>query len=230
MKEEREKSNLKAENVFDNFAKRYDAWYYRPFGKSAFNLERNCIAYLCKNLRRPFLEIGVGTGRFAEVLRIEHGIDISVGMLRFAKKRGIMVIKGACEELPFSEKFFGAVFIIVTLCFVNDPLKVLVEASRVLTDEGNIVLGLILKESTWATFYNKKGEAGNIFYKIAKFYSFEELKTMIEQSALKVMEISSTIFQAPTTNLLCPESPRRGYYEKAGFVAMKLAKANSSIC
>jgi hypothetical protein len=42
------------------------------------------------------------------------------------------------------------------------------------------------------------------------------------------MEINSTIFQAPTTNLLCPESPRRGYYEKAGFVAMKLAKANSS--
>jgi hypothetical protein len=51
---------------------------------------------------------------------------------------------------------------------------------------------------------------------------------MIEKSELKVMEINSTIFQAPTTNLLCPESPRRGYYEKAGFVAMKLAKANSS--
>jgi hypothetical protein len=70
---------------------------------------------------------------------------------------------------------------------------------------------------------------GNVFYKIAKFYSFEELKALIEKSGLKVMEISSTIFQAPTTNLLRLESPRRGYYKKAGFVAMKLAKANSNI-
>jgi len=230
LKEEPEKTNLTTEHVFDNFGKRYNTWYDKPFGKSAFNLEKGCIASLCENLRRPFLEIGVGTGRFAKALKVEHGVDTSVGMLRFAKKRGIMAIKGASEKLPFSEKFFGAVFIIVTLCFVDDPLKVIVEASRVLKDEGSIVLGLILKGSAWATFYNKKGETGNVFYKIAKFYSFEDLKAMIEKSGLKVMEISSTIFQAPTTNILRPESPRRGYYEKAGFVSMRLAKANSSIC
>jgi ubiquinone/menaquinone biosynthesis C-methylase UbiE len=148
LKEEPDKINLNAEYVFDNFAERYDAWYDRFFGKSAFRLEKSCIVSLCANLWRPFLEIGVGTGRFAEVLRIEHGVDTSVGMLRFAKKRGIITVKGACEKLPFSDKFFGAVFIIVTLCFVDDPSKVLVEASRVLKDEGSIVLGLILKGSS----------------------------------------------------------------------------------
>jgi ubiquinone/menaquinone biosynthesis C-methylase UbiE len=142
LKEEPDKSDLNTEHVFDNYAKRYDTWYDRPFGKSKFYLERDCIASLCANLRHPFLEIGVGTGRFAEALKIEHGVDTSVGMLRFAKKRGIMAIKGAGEKLPFSDKFFGAVFIIITLCFVDDPLKVMVEASRVLKDKGSIVLGL----------------------------------------------------------------------------------------
>ncbi|MFP3985618.1 MAG: methyltransferase domain-containing protein, partial [Candidatus Bathyarchaeia archaeon] len=118
------------------------------------------------------------------------------------------------------------VFIIVTLCFVDEPPKVLEEAARVLKDNGGIVLGLILKESLWASFYEKKGRADNVFYKIAKFYSFEELKIIIEKFGLKVMEMNSTIFQVPTEKLLRPERPRKGYHKKAGFVAMKLAKAD----
>lgn len=214
-------------DIFDAFAARYDRWYDKPFGKSAFNLEKACMESLCKNLRQPFLEIGVGTGRFAEALKIEYGIDISTSVLKFAEERGIAVIKGKGERLPFINNSFGAIFIIVTLCFVDDPLKVLEEAARVLKNEGRIILGLILRESSWASFYKKKGEAGNVFYGIAKFYSFKELKAMVEKAGLKIMEISSTIFQAPTENPLRFESPRKGNYKKAGFVAVKVRKINS---
>jgi ubiquinone/menaquinone biosynthesis C-methylase UbiE len=41
---------------------------------------------------------------------------------------------------------FGAVFIIITLYFIDEPLKVLKEASRVLNDKGSVILGLIQKE------------------------------------------------------------------------------------
>ena len=220
---------MKAEHVFDTLAERYDKWYDEPFGKSAFNLERACIASLCGNSTPNILEIGVGTGRFAEALKIEYGVDVSTSVLRFAKRRKINVVKGIGEKLPFPDKFFEAVFIIVTLCFVDEPTKVLEEAARVLKDNGGIILGLILKESLWASFYEKKGGTGNVFYRIAKFYSFGELKAMIEKSELKIIEVSSTIFQAPTEKLLRPEYPRKGYDEKAGFVAMKLAKANFSV-
>lgn len=220
----RQKGSLNVEQVFDVFAERYDAWYDKPFGKSAFNLEKACIASLCKNLRQPFLEMGVGTGRFAEALKIEYGIDSSVGVLRFAKKRGIPVIRGRGEKLPFPNKSFGAVFIIVTLCFVDEPVKVLEEASRVLRDDGFIILGLILRESPWANFYMRKSASGNVFYKVARFYSLNELEVMLQKTHLRITEASSTIFQAPTGKPLLFENPIKGRYKDAGFVAMKVGK------
>ena len=221
-----QKDRLTVEQVFDVYAKRYDAWYDKPFGKSAFNLEKACIESLCKNLRQPFLEVGVGTGRFAQALTIEYGIDISTGVLELATKREIIVVKGKGESLPFADSFFGGVFIVVTLCFVDKPVKILKEASRVLKADSAVILGLILKESPWASFYREKGEAGNIFYKIATFYSFEELKTMGKKAGLEIVEISSTMFQAPTESLLRFEHPKNGYCKEAGFVAVKLRKLN----
>ena len=210
--------------VFNNFAERYDKWYEKPFGKSAFNLEKACVLSLCKNLRKPFLEIGVGTGRFAEALKIEFGIDSSVSVLKLADKRGIAVIRGKGERLPFPDKSFGAIFIIVTLCFVDNPLMVLKESSRVLKDEGAVILGLILRESPWAGFYMRKGVAGNVFYKVARFYSLKEFEEMLGKADLRVVDACSTIFQSPTEKPLRFESPRKGLYENAGFVAVKAEK------
>ena len=221
-----QKDRLTVEQVFDVYAKRYDAWYDKPFGKSAFNLEKACIESLCKNLRQPFLEVGVGTGRFAQALTIEYGIDISTGVLELATKREIIVVKGKGESLPFADSFFGGVFIVVTLCFADKPVKILKEASRVLKADSAVILGLILKESPWASFYREKGEAGNIFYKIATFYSFEELKTMGKKAGLEIVKISSTMFQAPSESLLRFEHPKNGYCKEAGFVAVKLRKLN----
>ena len=138
-----QKDRLTVEQVFDVYAKRYDAWYDKPFGKSAFNLEKACIESLCKNLRQPFLEVGVGTGRFAQALTIEYGIDISTGVLELATKREIIVVKGKGESLPFADSFFGGVFIVVTLCFADKPVKILKEASRVLKADSAVILGLI---------------------------------------------------------------------------------------
>ena len=220
----RQKGSLNVEHVFDVFAERYDAWFSKPFGKSAFNLEKACIASLCKNLRQPFLEIGVGTGRFAEAFKIKYGIDDSVGVLRFAKKRGVTIIRGKGEKLPFPNKSFGAVFIIVTLCFVDEPIKVLEEASRVLRDDGCIILGLILRESPWASFYMRKGVVGNVFYKVARFYTLNELKSMLKNVVLQVSEVRSTILQSPTEEPLHFESSKKGHYKDAGFVAIKTQK------
>lgn len=221
-----QKDSLNVEQVFDVSAKRYDAWYDKPFGKPAFNLEKACMESLLTNLKRPFLDVGVGTGRFAQALAIDYGIDVSTGVLKFAKQRGIMVVKGEGGGLPFVDSFFGAVLIIVTLCFVDEPVKVLKEASRVLEEDGAVILGLILKGSPWAGFYREKGEAGNIFYRIAKFYSFEELKAMSRKAGLKIVEVSSTMFQSPTENPLHFESPKSGYFKEAGFVAVKLGRVN----
>jgi len=141
LREENRKNNqrsLHTIQVFDTFVERYDAWFDSPFGKSAFNLEKSCITSLCRNLKRPSLEIGVGTGRFAEALGIEYGVDISGRVLEFAKRRRITVVKGSGEKLPFPDESFGSIFIIATICFVEKPEKVLEEASRVLAKDGRL--------------------------------------------------------------------------------------------
>jgi hypothetical protein len=95
--------------------------------------------------------------------------------------------------------------------------------SRVLARNERLILGLILKESPWARFYMKKGEAGNVFYKNATFYSFNELKVMIRKSGLTIIKVCSRIFQKPTEKPLRFEAPGREY-GKAGFVAVKAGK------
>ncbi|MBU2504608.1 MAG: class I SAM-dependent methyltransferase, partial [Candidatus Omnitrophica bacterium] len=82
------------------------------------------------------LEIGVGTGRFASALRITMGIDPSYAMMELAIERGVNVRRGAGEDLPFFENTFDYAAIIITLCFVKDPVKVLKEAGRVLKKHG----------------------------------------------------------------------------------------------
>jgi len=210
--------------AFDKYAKRYDLWYDKPFGKTAFKLETDCIKTLCKDLRGPFLEVGVGTGRFAFALDIKYGVDRSIGVLKLAKEREIECVRGMGEALPFISNSFGAVFLIVTLCFVEDPKGVLEEVERVLIDKGHLILGLIFKGSPWAIFYSRKAEAGNVFYKMARFYTFGEVKSLLDETNFQIEDVASTIFQAPTEEPLLSEEPKLGYNKEAGFVAIKAKK------
>ena len=83
-------------------------------------------------------------------------------------------------------------------------------------DYGFVILGLILKESPWASFYEKKGEEGNVFYKIAKFYTINELKSMLENVALQILEVRSTILQPPPKNRSISSSQGRAVTRKPG--------------
>ena len=86
----------------------------------------------------------MGSGRFAQALGIETGIDPSIKLLEMARRRGIAGFLARGEEDCFAEETFGAVFLIVTLCFLDSPMAVLREAHRVLKTGGRIVLGLVL--------------------------------------------------------------------------------------
>ncbi|MFO7650004.1 MAG: hypothetical protein R6X13_01500, partial [bacterium] len=59
---------------FDAIAAQYDAWYDGK-GKAAFATELAALRPLLARLPRPWLEVGVGTGRFAQALGIPLGID-----------------------------------------------------------------------------------------------------------------------------------------------------------
>ena len=131
--------------VLDNYAERYDTWYDSPRGRVLLATEVACLRPLLKQFPRPYLEVGVGTGRFAEVLGIEHGLDPSPRALKKAQSRGVRAVLGRGEDIPFQEALFGGVLMAFTLCFVREPYKVMQEIWRVLVPGGGLVLGLLLK-------------------------------------------------------------------------------------
>jgi ubiquinone/menaquinone biosynthesis C-methylase UbiE len=206
-------------NIFDKYAEEYDRWFDTPEGKVLFAVEVKAVKLLMKDIEKPFLEIGVGTGRFADQFGIEYGIDPSSNVLEIAKMRGITTKKAKGETLPFADGSFGAVFILFTLCFAEDPKMLLFEAKRVLKKGGRLIVGIINRESPWGQLYLKKKAGGHPLYRYATFYSVYEVIKMIENAGMAVEAYSSTLCQRPS-EMLYEESVYNELIENAGFVCI----------
>ncbi len=206
--------------VFDLYADRYDRWYDLPFGSSVYSLEVECL----KRLYRPTglsLEVGVGSGRFAKALGLNYGVDTSLELLKKAKERDIKVVQARAEGLPFRDKTFESLLMVVSICFFERPLEALLEARRVLRKGGMLLLGLVLSESPWAQFYRQKAQQGHPLYSVAKFYSFEEIKGMLSQAGFGLSKVFTTLFEPPQdTRAVENKEIREGYHPEAGFFCL----------
>ncbi len=209
--------------VFDALANRYDEWYERPFGRSAFEAEVACLRRILPPFRQA-LEVGVGTGRFASALGVELGLDPSRRELLIARTRGIEPVQGVGEALPFRAGSFDLVLMVVTLCFVDDPARVIRETARVLRPGGSLVLGLILKESPWADFYLQKARQGHPIYRLARFYAYPEVTAWLKAAGLTVRQVASTLLEEPQD--IAPvrsAETRDGFWALAGFTCIRAA-------
>ena len=211
---------------FDFLAMAYDAWFEEE-GKLIFAIEVRALQEVLPLLPKLWLEVGVGSGRFAQALGIETGIDPSVRLLEMAQSRGIKVFRARGEEQFFNEGTFGTVFVIVTICFVDSPIAVLQEARRILKPEGKIVLGLVLRGSPWGKFYQSKKREGHHFYKYATFYSYQEVERLLIDSGFTIEKVVSTLFQAPG-DVKEKEAPRYGYSVDAGFTIIVAGRTAGS--
>lgn len=118
--------------LFDRLVRRYDVWFDGDEGRLIFQIKLAAIRAVAQAAPQPWLEIGVGSGRFAYALGMDVGIDPSEKLLEMARKRGVHAIRGYGEHLPLANNSFGAVFMIVTICFMDDPAPILRECHRVL--------------------------------------------------------------------------------------------------
>lgn len=215
----------RASDAFDAHAAEYDKWFESAEGRTLFASEVGALRLLMVNLEHPFLEIGVGTGRFAKELGIDAGIDPSEQALTFARKRGISVQRATGDDIPFADASFGAVFILFTLCFVESPEKVLSEAGRVLKPGGCVLVGIINRESAWGGFYMRKKAEGHPIYRYARFYSVAELFAMLKTVELNIEASTSSLFQPPS-NKPYREEAHSGLSEDAGFICSRARKVS----
>ena len=207
--------------IFDLKARDYDRWY-----------DRHRITYLNElKLVRSFgcaraLEIGVGTGRFAADTGVVVGVDPSLSMLRMASSR-VQVIRALGERLPFRDGCFDCAYLIVTLCFVADPRRVLGEASRV---ADRVIACIVPGNSSWGRHYEKLKLRGHPIYSAARFYRVEELVELASGLGLRLTRIYGTLTYAPS-ELERPEEPRPIRMEEAseyGFIGMEFRGSGDS--
>ena len=211
--------------VFDSLASDYDAWFEEE-GRLIFALEVEALKQVLPLLPKPWIEIGIGSGRFAQALGIDIGLDPSSELLKIARNRGARVLLGRGEEAPFKDGSFGAIFFIVTLCFVDSPNRILTEAARLLKSGGELVLGLVLKESPWGQLYQREKETGHRFYRHTTFYSYADVEIFLIQTGFLIEKVISTLFQNPG-QVYHIESPQQGFFQSAGFTVVLASKPRS---
>lgn len=204
---------IRAAEVFDKNWEKYENWFEEH--REIYSSELEALG---RALPAGFsLEIGVGSGRFAYPLKVKIGIDPSKNMLRVARKRGIQTILGAGENLPFKDNTFDFVLIVVTLCFVENPENMLVEAVRVLKRGGRLIVGEINKNSQLGRLYEAKRKKSE-FYKLANFYSSDEIIEMLDDVGIRYSESYQTLLQSPSIPEL-EEEPEKGF-DRGGFVVI----------
>ncbi len=212
-------------HIFDELAEKYDAWYDSDEGMIIYENELLCLTSLIGDVSLPMLEIGVGTGRFAMHFPDIVGVDPSSSALNIARTRGVKTLQARGEELPFFTGSFKYVLIIVTLCFVEDPLSVLKEANRVLMLDGSIIIGIVPRDSPWGTLYEEKKKEGHPFYSHAKFYTVQEIETFLKTIDMQITGISSTLLQRPDEPRRI-EPPANKYVKGAGFICINAKKVS----
>jgi ubiquinone/menaquinone biosynthesis C-methylase UbiE len=217
---------IRLEQVFDPIAESYDRWYDTFEGQSIFAAEVKCLRSLCAHLQGRWLEVGVGTGRFASILCVTRGIDLSIPMLKIASERGILPYAGLAEDLPFQEHSFDGVLMALTLCFLTDPGRALEECGRVLRPQGNLLLGVVPAHSSWGRMYERKKAEGHPVYAFARFPNIPEIVALIQNSGFTFKGAASSLFWNPKER---PEKEPRvetGISSDAGFVSLLFARTD----
>lgn len=88
---------------FEKYSKEYDDWFDN--NQSLYQEELQVLKKLVDNAKNG-LEIGIGTGRFALPIGIKVGVEPSAKMRDIAILKGLSVVDGIAEELPFKNEEF----------------------------------------------------------------------------------------------------------------------------
>lgn len=203
---------------FEEHPDQYENWFSHH--DSAYESELNAVRELLPPSGSG-VEIGVGSGRFAAPLGIQHGVEPSEQMRRIAEQRGITAISGVAEQLPYQKEIFDFALMVTTLCFLDDVDQSFREVRRILKPGGVFLIGFIARDSPLGKLYEQHKEE-NVFYRIATFYTVEEVVTALRSTGFTDSQFTQTIFR-PLEEITTPEPVKPGYGD-GSFVVIRAMK------
>lgn len=200
---------------FEKYAEQYEEWFME--NRWVYEAELRAVKAMMPTGRYG-VEIGVGTGRFAEPLGIKIGVDPSKRMGKMAQDRGIYVLDAVAEELPFDNDRFDFALMVTTICFVDDINRALLEVHRILCYGGVLIIGFIDRDSMVGQAYlDRQNE--HVFYKEATFFSVDELVELMDQTGFMDLTCNQTIFRALSETTR--DEPVKPGHGEGSFVVMR---------
>lgn len=175
---------------FDTQANDYDVWFetHSDLYRAELEAVRSFIPASGNGV-----EIGAGSGRFAAPLGIPIGVEPAPRMAELARQRGIEVLEGIAEALPFTDSSFDFAVMVTVVCFLDDIVQAFREAGRILKSNGILVIGFIDRESELGQQYGQKKEQSR-FYRDASFYSVDELEALLTKAGFSDFAYRQTLF------------------------------------
>lgn len=133
------------------------------------------------------LDVGCNSGTFMIEAQKRGcratGLDISPKLVGIAQRRGLNVVQGFAEALPFEPATFDAVLVGEVLEHVLLPAVVLAEVKRVLRDKGTVIGSVPAEEGLWGTddvpFHPEHLRA----------FKHSDLDSALERAGLEAIEI-----------------------------------------
>lgn len=152
-------SETNSRTYYDDFSTGYERERGAGYHRLVDDLEMQVLQPFIPGAR--VLEVGCGTGlilgRLARDAAEAWGVDLSPGMLRAAKQRGLDVVLGSAAQLPFADGSFDLVCSFKVLAHVPDIRAALAEVARVTRPGGHMVLEFY---NPWSLRYLAKRVAG----------------------------------------------------------------------
>lgn len=180
--------DLVPQEVFEAYADAYDRWFEEHHDAYLAELAR--IRKVLPPADSRAVEVGVGSGRFAEPLGIGLGIDPSRALGRMARQRGIEIVRGSAEALPFKDQSCSSVLMVTVICFLATPKKAFQETQRVLFPQGILTVGFLEREGRIARRYLEE-PGKHRFLSQARFSSRDEVLGYLRDTGFRILHVES---------------------------------------
>ncbi len=150
------------------------------------------------------LEIGVGSGRLANLLSIKkkcrvYGIDKEPAMASIARNKCVEMLNMDIEtdELPYSPGFFDCIVLGNVLEHMKEPPKILAKLKKYLSAEGFLIYSvpnIVNWHSRMTIFFGKfeYAESGVFDSTHLRFYDFKSAKKLAEEAGYRITRIDVT--------------------------------------
>ena len=138
-----------------------------------------------------------------------------------AVNRGIEIMDGVAESLPYGDHRFDFVLMNFSISYFNELHTPFKEAHRVLKGDGALVVGFIDKNSTIGKYYEEH-KPDSTFYKHAHFYSVDKVLQELTRAKFKHTSICQTLFN-PLDEIRDLQHSKPGFGE-GSFVVIRATK------